>query len=158
MTNSGDQRKTGTLQFMAIGVLEGQERHTYYHDLESFYYLLIWVCIEYHRDLKPSEDRPLLHDLLSAWGDFSRAAKFKGYLSLHGPYFEELLSLFKGPFEIVKPLVRQLRSILPFDIDSRKRPDDDMTIYQQVVDAFKQHITPCANHPDFSTVLGNREA
>ena len=142
---------------MAIGVLEGQERHTYYRDLESFYYLLIWVCIEYNQDLKPSEDRPPLHDYLLAWGYLNWAADSKGYLSTHGSRFGQLLCLFKEPFEIVKPLVRQLRSILPFDIDSRKRPDDDMTTYQQVIDAFKQHIISCADHPDFSTVLGNRE-
>ena len=80
---------------------------------------------------------------------------FKVYLADREPYFEQLLSLFKGPFEIVKSLVRQLLSILPFDNDSRKRPEDDMTTYQQVIDAFNQHITLCAGHPVSSTVLAN---
>ncbi|KAI5781629.1 hypothetical protein DFH27DRAFT_519568 [Peziza echinospora] len=35
--------RTGTLAFMSIGILMG-EPHTYAHDLESFLYLLIWVC------------------------------------------------------------------------------------------------------------------
>ncbi|KAL2891336.1 serine/threonine-protein kinase Sgk2 [Ceratocystis lukuohia] len=35
------RRRTGTTQFMAIGVLKGH-KHTYRHDLESFLYVLIW--------------------------------------------------------------------------------------------------------------------
>ena len=107
------------------------------------------MCIEYHPDLKPSEGRPPLHDLLSAWGSFNRAADSKSTLADREPRFEDLLSLFKGPFEILKPLVRQLQSILPFGIVSRKCPEDDT--YQQVIDAFNQHITSCADHPGFST-------
>ena len=79
---------------------------------------------------------------------------FKVYLADREPYFEQLLSLFKEPFEIVKPLVRKLRLILPFSIDSRKRPEEDMTTYKQVIDAFNQHITSCADHPGFSAMLG----
>ena len=130
---------------MAIGVLEGKEQHSYYHNLESFYYLLIWVCTKYHQDLKPSEDRP--QNPFSAWGSFDRATDNKTVLTYHEPRFEELLSLFKGPFEIVKSLVRQLQSILPSSTVSRRRPEDDITTYQQVIDAFSQHITSCADHP-----------
>ncbi|KAI5799245.1 hypothetical protein DFH27DRAFT_88565 [Peziza echinospora] len=153
--NTGNQHKTGTLEFMAIGVLVGLEPHSYYHDLESFYYLLIWLCIEYYRDLKPSEARPPLHSTLAAWGDFNRAADKKKVISAHEMSdFEELLSLFKEPFEIVKPLVRQLWLILPFCIPQRARPQDDMSTYKQVVDAFNQHITSYADYPVFSMVLG----
>jgi serine/threonine protein kinase len=43
---SGVSHRTGNLQFMAIEVLEGKE-HTYRHDLESFFHILIWMCIRY---------------------------------------------------------------------------------------------------------------
>lgn len=35
---------TGTIEFMAIDVLYGLE-HTYKHDLESFFYVLLWICV-----------------------------------------------------------------------------------------------------------------
>lgn len=41
---SGAPSKTGTKVFMAIGALYGEEHH-YMHDLESFFWVLFWVCI-----------------------------------------------------------------------------------------------------------------
>jgi Fungal protein kinase len=41
--------RTGTMQFMAIEVLQGKG-HTYRHDLESFFYVLIWMCIRHGYD------------------------------------------------------------------------------------------------------------
>ena len=43
---SGARGKTGTRAFMAIGVLYG-EKHSFMHDLESFFWVLFWVCIHY---------------------------------------------------------------------------------------------------------------
>ncbi|KAK1252288.1 hypothetical protein MKX08_003475 [Trichoderma sp. CBMAI-0020] len=43
---SGTKGKTGTRAFMAIGVLFG-ERHSFMHDLESFFWVLFWTCIHY---------------------------------------------------------------------------------------------------------------
>ncbi|KAL2753391.1 hypothetical protein ACRALDRAFT_2139748 [Sodiomyces alcalophilus JCM 7366] len=54
---SGEKRKTGTRAFMAIGVLLG-EQHSFMHDLESFFWVLFWICIHYDakgEDLGPSE-------------------------------------------------------------------------------------------------------
>ena len=39
----GGRYMTGTMEFMAIDVLRGAE-HTYRHDLESLFYLLLWMC------------------------------------------------------------------------------------------------------------------
>jgi hypothetical protein len=44
--NSAEESKTGTRAFMAIGALNG-EKHTTMHDLESFFWVLFWVCIHY---------------------------------------------------------------------------------------------------------------
>ncbi|EDN07437.1 predicted protein [Histoplasma mississippiense (nom. inval.)] len=41
---SGAQHRTGTMEFMAIEVLLNID-HTYRHDLESFFYVLIWQCV-----------------------------------------------------------------------------------------------------------------
>ncbi|EGX92351.1 serine/threonine-protein kinase Sgk2 [Cordyceps militaris CM01] len=40
---SGARHQTGTMQFMAVEVLCAVD-HTYRHDLESFFYVLIWMC------------------------------------------------------------------------------------------------------------------
>jgi hypothetical protein len=45
--SSGARGKTGTRAFMAIGVLMDDEKHSFMHDLESFFWVLFWVCI-YH--------------------------------------------------------------------------------------------------------------
>ncbi|OAT11031.1 hypothetical protein BDBG_06786 [Blastomyces gilchristii SLH14081] len=42
----GARGKTGTRAFMAIGVLIGEE-HSFMHDLESFFWVLFWICIHY---------------------------------------------------------------------------------------------------------------
>ncbi|KAL2041528.1 hypothetical protein N7G274_005910 [Stereocaulon virgatum] len=43
---SGVPSKTGTKIFMAIGALLG-EPHSFMHDLESFFWVLFWICIHY---------------------------------------------------------------------------------------------------------------
>ncbi|EGE81887.1 hypothetical protein BDDG_04830 [Blastomyces dermatitidis ATCC 18188] len=43
---SGARGKTGTRAFMSIGVLLG-EKHSFMHDLESFFWVLFWICIHY---------------------------------------------------------------------------------------------------------------
>ncbi|PHH85520.1 hypothetical protein CDD83_298 [Cordyceps sp. RAO-2017] len=42
---SGARHQTGTMQFMAVEVLRKAD-HTYRHDLESFFYVLIWMCLQ----------------------------------------------------------------------------------------------------------------
>ncbi|KAJ9646987.1 hypothetical protein H2199_001973 [Coniosporium tulheliwenetii] len=43
---SGARGKTGTRAFMAIEVLL-DEKHSFMHDLESFFWVLFWICIHY---------------------------------------------------------------------------------------------------------------
>ncbi|KAL9127575.1 MAG: hypothetical protein Q9217_003572 [Psora testacea] len=44
---SGAPGKTGTKAFIAIGALLG-EPHSFIHDLESFFWVLFWICIHYN--------------------------------------------------------------------------------------------------------------
>jgi len=46
LKSSGALDKTGTKVFMAIGALAG-ETHSFMHDLESFFWVLFWICIHY---------------------------------------------------------------------------------------------------------------
>lgn len=48
---SGAKGKTGTRAFMAIGALLG-EQHSFMHDLESFFWVLFWICVHYDGDSK----------------------------------------------------------------------------------------------------------
>ncbi|KAE8155744.1 hypothetical protein BDV40DRAFT_294090 [Aspergillus tamarii] len=43
---SGARGKTGTRAFMAIALLLG-EKHSFMHDLESFFWVIFWICIHY---------------------------------------------------------------------------------------------------------------
>ncbi|KAF2817567.1 uncharacterized protein BDZ99DRAFT_373500 [Mytilinidion resinicola] len=44
---SGAPSKTGTKVFMAIGALYG-EHHNFMHDLESFFWVLFWLCVHWN--------------------------------------------------------------------------------------------------------------
>lgn len=44
---SGAPSKTGTKVFMAIGALYGGH-HSFMHDLESFFWVIFWICIHWN--------------------------------------------------------------------------------------------------------------
>ena len=48
---------TGTMEFMAIEVLEDRA-HTYRHDLESFFYVFLWVVIRYSQETDKNLPNP----------------------------------------------------------------------------------------------------
>ncbi|WVN87097.1 uncharacterized protein L203_102273 [Cryptococcus depauperatus CBS 7841] len=52
ITASGAKGVTGTRAFMAIGILLGDE-HSFMHDLESFFWVLFWICIHHDGPGKP---------------------------------------------------------------------------------------------------------
>ena len=43
------RRRTGTFDFMAADILVGDTNHTVRHDLESFFYVLLWIAICFSR-------------------------------------------------------------------------------------------------------------
>jgi hypothetical protein len=47
---SNAQHRTGTIPFMSISLLNGSPPHKYCHDLESFFYILVWAAV--HFDLR----------------------------------------------------------------------------------------------------------
>ena len=53
-TSGSFRRRTGTMFFMAIEILKGTHlRHSWRHDLESFFYVLIWLCVTAPTDSYP---------------------------------------------------------------------------------------------------------
>ncbi|EDN02615.1 predicted protein [Histoplasma mississippiense (nom. inval.)] len=69
---SGARHQTGTMEFMAIEVLLNID-HTYRHDLESFFYVLIWQCAR-HGWEKLMQLQKLYQ--LRAWSDDSMLNKW----------------------------------------------------------------------------------
>ncbi|PQE34074.1 serine threonine- kinase sgk2 protein [Rutstroemia sp. NJR-2017a WRK4] len=113
---SGARHRTGTMQFMAIEVLEGNG-HTYRHDLESFFYVFLWMCVRYGYE---GTGRPKLNklirlktNLLRGWytGTYTEIANTKhGHMDKNR--FENIIVEFAPKFENLKPLARELRHVL----------------------------------------------
>ncbi|KAH8812673.1 hypothetical protein F5884DRAFT_832286 [Xylogone sp. PMI_703] len=113
---SGASHRTGTMQFMAIEVLQGKG-HTYRHDLESFFYVFIWMCIRYGYgnpgDGKIRKSRSVVTSRLRGWytGIYSEIGRNKlGDMDKNG--FEAIIAEFAPQFEEQKQLARELRSVL----------------------------------------------
>ncbi|KAI1932670.1 hypothetical protein LOZ65_000659 [Ophidiomyces ophidiicola] len=135
--------RTGTVEFMAFGVLLNSW-HTYRHDLESFFYVLIWQCG--HRGWKfvnRPKDRPT-DSLLSGWetGSFRKNAMSKIGI-MDRIIFESVLEEFPLEFDCVKPLCRMLRGIL-FPICNgamfTATPKHPETLYEPIIEAFTRAI------------------
>jgi hypothetical protein len=113
---SGARHRTGTMQFMAIEVLEGNG-HTYRHDLESFFYVFIWMCIRYGYEgtgrQNPKKVMRPKTNILRGWytGIYTEIARNKvGDMGKNR--FENIIVEFLPKFENLKPLARELRSVL----------------------------------------------
>lgn len=146
---SGARHQTGTMDFMAIQVLQ-RVAHTYRHDLESFFYVLLWifVCCAWEREFLCSAiDRPK-RNILSKWytGSFDDIADAKqGYM--HVDKFEDIVKEFPQAFDRVKPLCKKIRGILvPYKngllIGTPSDPPEEL--YRPIIEAFDSVIADIA--------------
>lgn len=104
---SGAPHRTGTMEFMAIGVLLGHQ-HTFRHDLESFLYVFLWICVHYDGPTRLSKGPATA--LLATWSqhEFVFAAVIKeGYMAPAG--YQRLLDGFAEYFAKVPGVVRLAR-------------------------------------------------
>lgn len=142
---SGARYQTGTMEFMAIEVLRGIS-HTYRHDLESFFYVLLWILgrrVWEWEFFYSAVDRPK-RNLLSKWytGSFADIASAKEHaMGVNG--FKELLDEFPAAFDPTKPLCTAIRSILfPYEngllIGTPSGPPE--TLYDPIIEAFDYTI------------------
>ncbi|KAF4120787.1 Protein kinase domain [Geosmithia morbida] len=145
---SGAQRQTGTVQFMALEVLRSVD-HTYRHDLESFLYVLIWMCARQSWNNALSgvgEMRPRT-DLLRNWevGSFEEIASTKmGHVTVDG--MDNIMDAFPEALDIVKPLCLRLRRILfPLGEDERMNfgtpSGDPDQLYGPIMEAYNDTIS-----------------
>ncbi|KAI1433714.1 serine/threonine-protein kinase Sgk2 [Xylaria sp. CBS 124048] len=132
---SDTPKRVGTQLFMAIDVLAGVACRTYRHDLESFFYVLVWLCIQGPRDQSPPEETRLAAWQMDIYEDSARIKR--GDMDVSG--FEPILSEFHDQLAYIKPLCRELRDIL-FPYGKRglnlATPSDPDALYGPILRAF----------------------
>ncbi|KAF1997507.1 hypothetical protein P154DRAFT_524707 [Amniculicola lignicola CBS 123094] len=134
---TGARHRTGTMEFMAIEVLEGKP-HTYRHDLESFFYVFLWVIIQ-------GRDRTLLKtSRLRRWytGSYDQIADIKrGHMDKNA--FRGILIEFPQEFGGLTELAEDLRGLLfPIRDDALFTGTyrDAERLYQPMIEAFERAI------------------
>ncbi|OAX76912.1 hypothetical protein ACJ72_08795 [Emergomyces africanus] len=139
---SGARHRTGTMEFMAIEVLLNID-HTYRHDLESFFYVLIWQCARHGwgKGKYPGESK------LRAWytGNFEEIAyaKLAHMSSRENVGLGIILREFPPKFWGVLSLCKALRDIL-FPYSSTGliigTPQDPNRLYDRIIKAYDNTI------------------
>ncbi|KAK0704195.1 hypothetical protein B0T21DRAFT_397094 [Apiosordaria backusii] len=103
---SGAKGKTGTRAFMAIGALLG-EQHSFMHDLESFFWVLFWICIHCKG---PNEHRVVAR--FDKWNYIDTeelAEQKKGQVSHEGDFIRTAKENFTPYYQPLIPWVNRLR-------------------------------------------------
>ncbi|KAI0543394.1 serine/threonine-protein kinase Sgk2 [Xylaria curta] len=143
---SGARHQTGTMQFMAIEVL-GKIDHTYRHDLESFFYVLLWMCAHQAWDNGFTfQKRPFKKSRLLAWegDDFEQIAEDKG-LSMTTDGVIKIIGQFPLAIDgCVAEFCLAIRQILfpqqPSWEILIETPEDPNTLYGQILTAYDEVI------------------
>ena len=140
---SGARHQTGTMEFMAIEVLKGKA-HTYRHDLESFFYVFLWVIIRYGQETDnnlPTKSR------LQGWytGTYDKIARNKTG-DMDKKVFKDITAEFPPQFEDIKPLAEELHHVLfPIRDESLftgtySEPKGINSMYDGMINAFDSAI------------------
>ncbi|KAJ4307318.1 hypothetical protein N0V88_000701 [Collariella sp. IMI 366227] len=126
---SGAKGKTGTRAFMAIGALLG-EQHSFMHDLESFFWVLFWICI--HCD-GPVEGTVVAQFDKWNYADTEELAQLKkGQISDEGDFIRAAEKNFTPYYKRIVPWVNRLRkAVFP---NGRRWENEDSELYTQMRD------------------------
>ncbi|KAM0268990.1 hypothetical protein ACHAPA_004591 [Fusarium lateritium] len=106
---SGAKGKTRTHAFMAIGALLG-EQHSFMHDLESFFWVLFWICIHYNG---PNEDRAVPRFDKWNYMDMEELAISKtGIISNESDFRRIIDGNFTPCYQPLVPWIQKLRKVV----------------------------------------------
>jgi hypothetical protein len=106
---SGAKGKTGTRAFMAIGALLG-EQHSFMHDLESFFWVLFWICIHCNG---PGEGKVVAEFEKWNYADTEELAKLKlGTVSDEDIFRKTTDEFFTKYYRPLVPWVNKLRKVV----------------------------------------------
>jgi hypothetical protein len=106
---SGAQGKTGTRAFMAIGALLGEE-HSFMYDLESFFWVLFWVCVHCN-----GPDQGRVVPRFDKWNyvDTEELAGMKlGVVAKEAIFMKTISDNFTAYYEPLIPLLNRLRKVV----------------------------------------------
>ncbi|OAA42148.1 serine/threonine-protein kinase Sgk2 [Metarhizium rileyi] len=103
---SGAKGKTGTRAFMAIGALLGEE-HSFMHDLESFFWVLFWICIHY--DAQGKSIGPTRLDDWNTDNDDKLVASKKGEIADEEDFLKNAEKNFTSHYQPLIPWVNRMR-------------------------------------------------
>lgn len=126
---SGAEGRTGTRAFMAIGALLG-EKYSFMHDLESFFWVLFWICIHYNG---PGKGRPVSR--FDKWNfvETEELAETKlGIVSDQDIFSKTLSAYFMEYYQPLIPWVNQLRQVV-FP-NGRRWKKEDKKLYTRVTE------------------------
>ncbi|KAM0360990.1 hypothetical protein ACHAPK_011824, partial [Fusarium culmorum] len=103
---SGAKGKTGTRAFMAIGALLG-EQHSFMHDLESFFWVLFWICIHY--DGQGKETGPTEFECWNYESDNKLVRSKVGTIGDESVFLKIAEESFSAHYQLLIPCVNRLR-------------------------------------------------
>ncbi|KAG6091678.1 hypothetical protein E4U30_006422 [Claviceps sp. LM220 group G6] len=140
----------GTLPFMAVEVLL-KKNHTYRHDVESFFYVLLRMCgceaWDPVKGLAVEGEKQRKKSRFQMWrtGTLERIAELKQGQMARPNTMNYLMTEFPKALDVVKPLCEELREII-FPPDGKNinfgtpwsNPDD---LYDPVITAFEKAIS-----------------
>ncbi|KAI4124476.1 MAG: hypothetical protein LQ347_005719, partial [Umbilicaria vellea] len=123
---SGAKGKTGTRAFMAIRGLQG-EQHSFMHDLESFFWVLFWICIHYNG---PHQSRAVLR--FERWS-YVESSEELAWIKLsvvveEAFFIKTVEGHFTPYYKPLVPLMNQLRKLIFPKGKAWKREDEKLYI------------------------------
>ena len=143
---SGARHRTGTMEFMAIEVLKGIS-HTYRHDLESFLYVFVWLCIVRGFSLY-GEDQKMIPKVLQSWciGTYKEIASTKIGLMDKNEFEEVVVAEFPPQFKHASKVAKEVRDVL-FPIHNGALftgTFEGLAMYEPMIKAFDAAARDCA--------------
>lgn len=131
---SGAKGKTGTRAFMAIGALLGNEQHSFMHDLESFFWVLFWICIHCNG---PDEGRVVPRFEKWNYVDTEELAELKkGQVSHEGDFIRAAEENFTSYYRPLTPWVNRLRkAVFP---NGGRWEREDRALYTRMRDILQE--------------------
>lgn len=105
----GAPSKTGTKVFMAIGALYGED-HNFMHDLESFFWVLFWVCVHWNG---PGRSRSKTQYDSWNYEPTQKLAEIKkGKVDEEDKFIEEVEREFTAQCRPLIPCIQELRKVV----------------------------------------------
>ncbi|KAA1137639.1 hypothetical protein PGTUg99_016914 [Puccinia graminis f. sp. tritici] len=122
--------RTGTKVFMSVSLLEQENPHDFVDDLESFFWVLIWICIHYPLDQRTqSELTEWNHQSPTALGAIKNRALFKTH---------RLTNHFTSLYANSQPLINCVQTFAEIMRNPNVRMAQSETLYDEILGILRQ--------------------